>query len=109
MTEVADKIDLSMADAALAMRITPKCCFASSPSRSGASPRRRRDHGLAPHRSGVGLGSPRHLLAQASHMLARNELASPTERPIDRLDALDPDPDAEDDDPDTDHDRREPD
>jgi hypothetical protein len=42
-------------------------------------------------------------------MLAGNELASPTERPIDRLDALDPDPDAEDDDPDTDHDRREPD
>jgi hypothetical protein len=51
---------------------------------------------------------PLHLLAQAIPMLTRNELASLTERLIDRLDAIDPDPDSEDDDPDHEHDGREP-
>lgn len=39
------------------------------------------------------------LLAQAIPMLSRHELESLTERLIDRLDDLSPDPDLEDDDP----------
>ena len=50
---------------------------------------------------------PLNLLAQAIPMLTRAELASLTERLIDRLDLIDPDPDAEDDDPDEEHDGRE--
>jgi len=49
---------------------------------------------------------PLHLLAQAIPMLTRNELASLTERLIDRLDLIDGDPDSEEDDPPEDeHDR----
>jgi hypothetical protein len=50
---------------------------------------------------------PLHLLAQAIPMLTRNELASLTERLIERLDQQDGDPDAEDDDPDHEHAGRE--
>jgi len=42
---------------------------------------------------------PLALLAQAIPMLSRHELESLTERLIDRLDQIDPDPDLEDDDP----------
>lgn len=42
---------------------------------------------------------PLALLAQAIPMLSRNDLEVLTERLIDRLDQIDPDPDLEDDDP----------
>ena len=47
---------------------------------------------------------PLNLLAQAIPMLTRAELASITERLIDRLDRIDGDPDDEDDDPEEEHD-----
>ena len=51
------------------------------------------------HTTGSASALPLHLLAQAIPMLTRDELASLTERLIDRLDVLTGDPDAEDDDP----------
>jgi hypothetical protein len=58
---------------------------------------------MASHHIDAGRASalPLNLLAQAIPMLSRHELARLTERLIDRLDAIDPDPDSEDDDPDT--------
>ena len=49
--------------------------------------------------SGEPSALPLSLLAQAVPMLSRHELASLTERLIDRLDEIDGDPDHEDDDP----------
>jgi len=65
---------------------------------------------MASHHIGTGGASalPLHLLAQAIPMLTRNELASLTERLIDRLDLIDGDPDSEEDDPPEADDWREP-